>query len=133
MPKDLPDELVISRTVLIPVTGVKNQKIKAEVKVSDYRSLGPLNRAFAVRFENKGNVHCYANGSVTIYDAKWNKVLDGAAFGGVEDFVLPGQKRDFVVTCPGAQDPGDYSAAVEVKYDQKKTATNEYFYKSTEK
>ena len=133
MPKDLPDELVVPRTVLIPVVGSTNQRIKAEVKVSDYKPLGPLNRAFAVRLENQGNTHCYANGELTIYDEKWNKVLEKAAFGGTEEFVLPGQKRDFVITCPGALEPGSYSAAVEVGYGLKKSTTAEYFFKSTEK
>lgn len=70
-----------------------------------------------------------ADGALTIYDAKWNIVVEKVPFGGPGDYVFPQKTRGYIVPVPGSLEPGRYSAAVEMKYDTKGTmATTEYFF-----
>jgi hypothetical protein len=115
---DLPDEIELPRTVIVTASSPGQVKYLAEVASVEHTRVSSLLRNFTVNVENKGNVHCFVDGTVTIFDLSYKQMLDPVAFGGPGDFVLPGRSRGYVVSCTGSLPPGRYEAVIEVKYNE---------------
>jgi hypothetical protein len=130
-PQNLPSELQLPRTVLIPVASSQNVRTRASLEVLGYKEVSPLMRTFVISVLNQGNVHCFADGDLTVFDAKWNIIIDKVPFGGAGDYVMPQKSRNYVVAVPGALDPGKYSAVIQLKYNETApAASTEYFFNS---
>jgi len=91
---------------------------KASISSVSYDPISPMMRAFVVNVENVGNVHCFTQGEIEIYDKKYNLMMEPIAFGSSQDYLLPERIRGYVVPCPGALAPGTYEAVIKVKYNE---------------
>jgi hypothetical protein len=115
---NLPDEIELPRTVIVTASSPQQVKYSAAVASVDHTPVSSLLRNFTVNVENQGNVHCFVDGTVTIYDLSYKQMLEPVAFGGPGDFLLPGRARGYVVSCTGSLPPGRYEAVIEVEYNE---------------
>ena len=116
--KMLPTEFELARTLFVTVSFKKNLEYKASISSVSYDPISPMMRAFVVNVENVGNVHCFTQGEIEIYDKKYNLMMEPIAFGSSQDYLLPERIRGYVVPCPGALAPGTYEAVIKVKYNE---------------
>jgi hypothetical protein len=113
---DLPTELKMARTVLLTATSTQNAKYEAVIESIQSEPVSDLMRMFIINVGNLGNVHCFADGRLEIYDRSLKLAMDPVSFGGPQDFILPSRTRGYAVPCPGELAPGTYEVIASVQF-----------------
>lgn len=111
-------EMRLPRTLMVLARDQRSEKHGAVISEVATTPVGPLNRFVDVEVGNTGNVHCYAEGKVTVLDRDWNILIDAVEFGAENAIILPGKTRRFRIACPGALDTGRYKVVVQVRYTE---------------
>ena len=97
-------------------SSARGLEYQAEIDSFYHEPVSSLMRIFVINALNTGNTHCFASGTLEIYDLQYNMVMDPIAFGSPNDYILPERIRGYAVPCPGALKPGTYEAVVMLDY-----------------
>ena len=117
--ENLPTEFQMPSALLVAASAKRTLKYSAIIKSVEKKKTDQDGCVFEVKFENNGNVHCYANGDIEIYGAKNEKIGEPAKFGSKDEFVFPGVIRTYTVPFQETFDAGPYTAYVRIGYQEK--------------
>ncbi len=125
--KDLPVEFLLPSTMLLTSSDKRTKKEIGSIIEINKKKLERSGCLFEVKFENKGNTHCFADGEIEIYGPNDAKIGEPIKFGSRDDFIFPGVIRTYEVALQETLEKGFYRAYVKISYAEKTKSLVENF------
>jgi hypothetical protein len=125
--EDLPIEFLLPSSLLLATSDKRTiRNIGAIIEINK-KKLDRNGCIFEVKFENKGNTHCFADGEIEIYGPDDAKIGEPIKFGSRDEFIFPGVIRTYEVALQETLSKGFYRAYVKISYAEKTKSLVENF------
>lgn len=117
--QDLPTEFQMPSVLLVSASNRQTAKPSAVIRSVVQKKIDGDGISFQVKLENNGNMHCFADGEIEIYNANDEKIGEPVKFGSREEFIFPGVTRTYSVPVQKILEPAFYRAYVKITYHEK--------------